>query len=463
MKKKVILMWSLFAAMTFGACTEKEAPNNEVENVEFAIELDFAGAQTRAASNAVPVTSWDIIEKIQFFLYDKTTKVVKFSAVETNPGAGTAFETTKRRYVYTSVPAGTYKLVAVASTNTKNLANITPFGATDNAVWDKNNVLAKNISALFMTHKKALYDHDTDPATADVDQWPTFMAGSSYTVAANGMKPYQEPAEIFLGTATGLDASNNPVYDVDVVVDGNVMNNATVTLKREVSLMRVRIDANGVDNHAINDDVHFAGNAAATASAILIRHLPEKMNIGAGTDGGVNSVANATTLTAVQVITEAGTSANGMATFKTANPGTGDGYGATNLTIVDTEFKLWRDIIVFPNSDRAAEAAIAALPVQPADKDIAIGNRKYLIAISGFAEAGHILADGTEVTTGGKPVYWIGVINEKFLPNQIREVNISLNTGGYLDLPTTEFGDLTIVVNEPTPWDSNIATSTVEM
>ncbi|WP_291528902.1 FimB/Mfa2 family fimbrial subunit [Bacteroides sp. UBA939] len=433
MRKKVILMWSLFAAMTFSACTENEdAP--ETENVEFSIELDFSGsAGTRAAStNAIPVTSWDIIDKIQFFLYDKTTGVVKFSAVET-PTAGNFNEgnppalSPKKKYVYTSVPAGTYKLVAVASTTAKPLTNITPFGATNDAAWDKFNVLDKNISSLYMTHK-AIVDGDNDPV------WPAFMDNTEFVDPATAMIPYQEPAEIFLGTT---------LNDADVVVTGNQMNSAAITLTREVSLMRVRIDVKS------NANVAFAGTGA-DASSVLIRHLPEKMNIGAGTAGGVNSVYNATTLKAVQFITE------GINTFKTADPVVNAGYGAdaSKLKIVDANFKLWRDIIVFPNSDRAAQAVTAG--------GNAIGNRKYLITVTGKAKAGHTLADGTPAVVGST-VYWTGIIDDKFLPNQIREVNISLNTGGYEEPPVTEFGDLTIVVNEPTPWDNNIVTSIVEM
>ncbi len=410
MRKKMILMWSLCAAMTFSACTEnEEAP--VVKGVDFAIQLKFDGAnKTRAEvtkTNAIPVTSWDIIEKVQFFLYGTTgadAGVVKFSSVET-PGSGADVSGSKK-YTYTSVPEGTYTLVAIASTTKGKMENVTSYVGTSAADWTKFNVLDKNISSLSMTHKATTF--------------PSFLS-SEYT-GATDVKAFSEPAEIFMGSTT-------------VQVQGNTANIATVTLKREVSLMRVRLNIGG------NSDVNFAAN-----NAILIRHLPKEMKIADGNDGGVSAISVTRN---VQIATG----------LNTANPAVNTGYGsdATKLSILNTAegFTMWKDIIVFPNSTRAVEA-VAATAGGNAD-----GLRRYLIAVSGKAQAGHILADGTPLDADGT-VYWYGIVPEKFLPNQIREVNITLNTGGYTELPVNEFGD-DITVSTPMNWDNNIVTSTVNM
>ncbi len=410
MKKKVILMWSLCTAMAFSACTEKEDNAPETKNVEFAVKLNFSGADTRATpSTAVPVTSWGIINEVQFFLYEKTTKVVKFSAVETPTGTGT------KEYVYTSVPQGDYILVAVASTKARNMSNITPFGAgaTGEAAWDRFNVLDKNIEDLYMTHKEI---NTGFPAFIDVDYKNDPL-----------MKAYSEPAEIFMG------------YE-EVEVEPNKMNNATVKLERQVSLMRVRL------NIGANDKVEFTGSTA-TASSILVRHLPNKMGIEQGNAGGVSADV---TLKNVQV-------ASGSDVFNTVDPTSGyaipnNPTGTPKILDAGTGFIMWRDIIVFPNSERG-DANLT---------DDADGNRRYLIAISGLGKVGHVLANG-DVLTVDTPVYWTGTVTEKFVANEIREVNITLNTGGYTDLPTTEFGDLTITVSEPEPWNAVIQVSDIYM
>ena len=47
----------------------------------------------------------------------------------------------------------------------------------------------------------------------------------------------------------------------------------------------------------------------------------------------------------------------------------------------------------------------------------------------------------------------------------IREVNLTLRTGGSTTVPVTptEYGGLTITVGAPTPWDSNIVNSDIIM
>ncbi|MEG2332901.1 MAG: hypothetical protein RSB62_11470, partial [Bacteroides sp.] len=84
------------------------------------------------------------------------------------------------------------------------------------------------------------------------------------------------------------------------------------------------------------------------------------------------------------------------------------------------------------------------------------------IVVSGKGKVGHILANGTALTAE-TTVYWSGVVKENFIPNVIREVNLTLQTGGTTEVPVnpTEYGGLTITVSAPAPWDSNIVDSNI--
>ena len=74
------------------------------------------------------------------------------------------------------------------------------------------------------------------------------------------------------------------------------------------------------------------------------------------------------------------------------------------------------------------------------------------------------MGDGTALPNDAT-VYWSGVVKENFVPNVIREVNLTLRTGGSTTVPVTptEYGGLTITVGAPTPWDSNIVNSDIIM
>lgn len=63
------------------------------------------------------------------------------------------------------------------------------------------------------------------------------------------------------------------------------------------------------------------------------------------------------------------------------------------------------------------------------------------------------------------PVYWSGLIKQNFTPNTIREVNLTLRSGGTTEVPTKprDEGGLTIDVTAPEAWSSNIVESALTL
>lgn len=412
MKRKFILVYSLFAAMMLGACSENNDPSSE-ENQKGAksklvVKLNFEGVtgkggsgQTRAQSTAIPTTSWDNIKQVQFLLYDAGTNAITFSAIAT-PQTGTT------SFTYPDVPAGNYKLVAVANaiSSTDNIVTSLD-GGTTAEVWDEWNVRQKNATNLVMSHKQGAF--------------PTF---SLPALATAGNTAYSEPAEIFMGS-------------VDVTISAGTTANPTIGLKREVSMMRVRLNVKEGDNGVDNTRVDFTEDAS-----ILVYRLPKNMGVLAGNNGGVSATSVVNNVLSIY----------GSDTFKTTDPASG--YSGT---ILGGNFTMWRDLIVFPNNGGRANNGVAS-------GDKADAARQYFIVVSGKGPVGHKLANGT-ILDAPTTVYWSGTIKENFVPNVIREANLTLRTGGSAEVPTVpvDYGDLTIVVSEPAAWDSNIVESSVIM
>jgi len=304
---------------------------------------------------------------------------------------------------------GTYKLVAVANAKSSTESiNTYVDGGTTPVEWGMWNVRQKLAQQLVMKHK---------PGT-----FPAFCAAKMTANAA-----YAEPAEIFMGSVEGV-----------VIAAGTTATPSPITLKREVSLMRVRLNVkegeNGVDNE---NTVDFTQDAS-----VMIYRLPDYMGIQSGNAGGVSPASTDTNVLALS-----------GSVFSTANPTTGYSAGGT---ILSGNFTMWRDIKVFPNNGGRANDGATTGTADP--------QRQYFIVVTGRGKAGHVLADGT-VLAADTPVYWSGVVKENFVPNVIREVNLTLRTGGTSDTVTQPvvYGGLTVTVSAPVPWDSNIVESSVIM
>lgn len=399
MNKKSILANLAFASLLFGACAENAntpAPT-EVEKTNLIVNLNFEGAgakpKTRAvgSSTAIPETSWNNIKDVQFFLYKAATNgdslVVYSKKVTGLTGAAIALA---------DIPTGSYKLVAIANVNSSSTAyNIATFldGGVTPEGWTDWNVRQKNAKNLLIKYKAGTF--------------PTFYNGKLSANAA-----YMEPSEIFKGSAENVTIGSGTTAAV-----------TDFKLKREVSLMRVRL------NSSAQNDVDFTKDAS-----ILIYRLPKDMNVSTGR----NPMSVATDVLSI----------SGTDLFKTADPVSG--YSPLKIIDETTGFTKWRDINVFPNVVGDAAAI-----------DVA---HKYFIVVSGQGPVGHVMANGQKLMTAG-PVFWSGVINDPFKASEIREVNLTLRTGGSSEPVTepTEEGNLTINVSPPVGWASNIVSTDITL
>lgn len=407
--KKSVMAYSLFVAVLMSGCAGQEENSvvGGTEKANLVVKLSLADAthvsKTRAAqSTAIPQTSWDNINQVQLFLYDGSN-TVRFSDVVIPSASTTTF-------TYPDVPVGTYTVVAVANAKSSVDAVSTYLdGGTTPAEWTLWNVRQKQVQNLALKLK---------PGT-----FPDFCASGMA-----GKSAFTEPAEIFMGAATGVTVSATGTVTVP-----------SITLKREVSLMRVRLNVKEAEGGTNNDNSAQGVDFAQDAS-IMIHRLPDLMTIEEGNSGGVSSASSVTNVLAI----------SGGEVFHTADPSTGYSPSA----ILGGNFTMWRDIVVFPNNGgRHNNNAVTG---------VASAQQQYFVVVSGRAKAGHILADGTSLSSEST-VYWSGVVKENFVPNVIREVNLTLRTGGTTTVPTnpTEYGGLTIEVSAPVPWDSNIVVSDI--
>lgn len=408
MKKVFITL--ITATLLFSACSNDDAQKpdggeNKTGSLSFDLAFEEAGSGIKAAalSRAIPITGWANIERVQMFLYEQGTGKVVFS-YEVQPSAGNT------SFPWSNIPVGDYDLALVA--NMKNTAknNITTYvagGATSEAITDFN-VRGRNLnSQIFMDLREI-----------------TFPTGHIFET---GKKAYAPASEVFTAYAEDVH-----------IVEGTPANLGTLRLKRDVSLMRVRINKKAEFLNETGREVSFAD----ASNLIVIHRLPAGFGVKTPHTtpvflGGIlnqNSNENRIMI-----------GATGNTTFNTADPGA-DKY--KNPEIIDADFTLWQDIIVLPNVLTTASMDISA------DAD---DSRKYFVVISALAPAGYKLDDGTVLTTP-TPLYWSGNIKGGFTPNVIREVNLTIRSRGSIVNPPgpEEEGDLIITVEPPQDWNDNI-------
>lgn len=409
MKKVLISLVS--AALLFSACGSDEEGHKPTEKTgDLIASIDFEGLTPKAASlsSAIPVTSWSNINKVQMFLYNATDGKVAFSAI-IDPSTAS-----DKKFQWANVPEGTYQLALVANINSAspgdNIATYLDGGITP-VPFTAYNVKDKNLnSQIFIDLKKKA----------------AFPSPSDHTFAS-GAVAYEPSSEIFTAYSSA-----------PVVIQEGVTTDLTATplqLKREISLFRVRIDKR--DKPASAPALSTV-NFLHTSNFIAIYNMPKGIGLEVGSfDGGVYAASEASRIMI---------GAEGTGTFIAADPTAADGYAPT--TILDSNFTLWRDIRVLPNASRA-EGIASNGDAAPA--------RKYFIVISGWAPAGYEYADGT-VASVAQPVYWSGTVNGVFSPNVIREVNLTISSRGYTDIPgePDKTGGLEIIVGAPEPWNSVI-------
>lgn len=410
MRKRSAYVLSFVMALMMVACSENDVNILTGETAELRLQLSFEGTtnpNSRAAeTTAIPLTSWDNIRQVQFFLYDATGKIV-YSKVET--------PTPNKPYVYTDVPTGdSYTLVAVANAKSTSDA-VTTYISNVAVEWDMHFVRQKQIGDLFIKHK--------------VGEFPQYNKPT-------GNVAITEPAEIFLA------------YQTNIKISSTQKETASLQLTREVSLFRARLnveearDESTGQTYDMKNTVDFTKNAS-----ILIYRLPEYIGISEGNGGGVSTSSDEK-----QVIAVWNTDGS---VFKTADPT--DGYKENGKIInAEEKFTMWRDIVVFPNNGGRVKGNNVT--------EDATDDQQYTIVISAQGEAGHVLADGT-ILSEPTTVYWSGLVKSVFTPNVIRDVNITLRSGGSATIPTEPVtqGDLEITVGAPADWSSVVVNTNVEL
>ncbi|MBF0575173.1 FimB/Mfa2 family fimbrial subunit [Dysgonomonas sp. GY617] len=417
--KKSFLSLFIIGAL-FSSCSNDDSPIDSPENVgELTTKLSFeeaGGNSVRAAlSTAIPITNWNNIKQVQMFLYDAAGKVAYSQTI--TPTASNL------NFTWTNIPIGTnYNLAIVANAKSSSDNIYTSLDGGANGVeWGNYNVKSKNINSQIWMGLKPL-------AT-----FPTAYDAKKET----NDKPYAEASEIFTAYASNVTIAQGVTTD---------LSGSPLQLKRDVSLLRVRVD---------RSDAKLAGvNFAHANTSILIHRQPVGLGLKLGSFAG-GIYATASNPDHIMV------AASGASTFKTTDPTTTT-HNPTK--IIDSNFSLWRDIVVFPNATMA-EVAAGKLPSGLADND-----RKYFIMISARTPDNisvanpYKLEDGT-ILTAAADLFWWATVNEVFLSNNIREVNITIKSSGSITPPVnpTEEGGLKITVSAPLPWNSEIQSTNTEV
>lgn len=310
-EKRFSLLWSLLAMVVVCACSKSggsDYPDPEKAGLTFQVTFDKTGMEGRAPqSTAIPETSWSNIKQLQFLLYNTSGQVV-YSTIVNPTSALTTF-------TYTDVPVGTgYTLVAVANVKSSSDAITTYLdGGTTPTEWTMWNVRQKTLPNLVIEHKAG--------------DFPTFCS-SKLTTAGN--TAYTEPSEIFMGASASFDVTTGITTTVPAIA-----------LKREVAMLRVRLNVKDSETDNLNT-VDFTKDAS-----IMIYRLPDNMKVGAANAGGVSSTSTDANILAVKDGT----------IFNTANPTS----GYDPKVILGGNFTMWRDIIVWPNNGgRAVNGASTA-------------------------------------------------------------------------------------------------------
>lgn len=421
--KKIYFSLITIAILLFAACNNDVPGNEKVEETGTLIakisfegkELKSAQAATRAAgSTAIPVVSWDNVKQIQLFLY-KTDGTVAFSRT-VKPSDLDDKTDESGTYTWDNVPLGTYKLGLLANAKSSTDAVVTTIDGTPAELGDQN-VVSKNIGSILISQKRG-----------DLPVIPRYFTPQDWDPRVG----YIQPAEIFTAYHVG-----------DVVIsEGENIVPGTLTLRREVALLRARFDIDKIPNNESKDKVNFDSNIGF----IVVQRLPENFMLTPATfSGGVSTTSNVNSVLI---------GASGTDTYLKEDP-SADKY--SDPVIIDGNYTRWQDILVLPN---------AALSENKSKTDPAADSRKYFIIIAAQVNhAGYIYEDGTVAEEDGQPVYWYGIVDGVFTKNVIREVNMTLATKGYPLFPEEPQGQggLTITIGAPEDWDSEIVSTNMNI
>lgn len=430
--KKFFLSALTAVAIMFSACSNSDdvvSPEGNDGSVKLAMKFEEANASGIRAlppkSTAIPKTSWGNINKVRLFLYNPTTGVIGYSHVvdPSTIAVGDPYE-----FGFYDVPSGTgYELLLMANVNSSEdpiATSVNGWGSF--AEFGNHTVRTKTFNT----------DVVMDLQKLDATKLGNLAAQGHVVPAARVL--YNPISEIFTASKSGVDIITGVTRDIT---------STPLPLKREVSMMRVRIDKTVDFLNEPGAEVNFNH----TSNLIAVQTIADKFGVKVGSfAGGILGAADREKI----VI-----GANGNNTFRTTDPTTATHTnntvsGANPTVIVPGSFTLWQEIIVLPNTTKAEGKAAA---------DNAEQSRKYTVIVSAWAPAGYEFDNGTTLAAAG-PVYWSGIIDEVFLENNIREVNLTIKSRGDKEWPEIkEEGGLEITVGAPLQWEDAIESSNKEI
>lgn len=423
--KKFFLSALAAVAIMFSACNSDETVNPEENtgSVKLAInfeEANSAGVRaTPAMSKAIPVTSWSNIDRVRMFLYNPTDGTIKYS-YEVDPATRA-----DKTFPFGNIPVGNgYELLLVA--NARNAGSNHLFTSLDGtlfAEWGDYTVRDKKFNTQVLMDLKEL----------DAAEYPV-----AHTIPA-GVKLYHPIPEIF----TAYQSNVNIQLGVTTPL-------GTAGLKREVAMMRVRIDKS-IDflNASYDGGAKVSFNHASNAIAVQV--IPVGLGVKVGSfAGGISAPSNDNRIMI---------GALGATTFREGDPSSATHKNPGNAapTIVDANFTLWQEVIVLPNATKQ-EVAGGLTASSNANE-----NRRYQIIISAWAPKGYVTDKGVTLQAAA-PIYWSGVIDGAFVENNIREVNITIKSSGDTEWPEVKkVGGLEITIGAPLDWNSEIQRTDIEI
>lgn len=374
----------------FSCNTEAPTENNgnttgDGRSGEVTLNLGFDKApatQAYAQSSAKPTTSWtQNIKDLHILFVSTADNKVKAARELALPQDGTAGAHT---FVLQNIPASPtgahYDVYVIANSATGNNIERT---------WEPAAVTGYDIADLLMKLKEKTLGEKPVPPAEDPEK---------------DSKGYEEPAEIFIGV----------LNNADVAPDTNNQL-AAITLKRAVSMMRVRINQSAEASNSIID-------FKTAQASFRIRRVGMSVN-------PLSSISFASPKREAAVLYIKGK-------FNDAEPTSG--YGTGTILDPDNGLTLWKDIKLLPGGSAST------------------GNEKFDIVLIGHAPASYIpLGKNTPIGGTGGLVAWSGAVQKAVGANNILEINLTLNSRGkWVDDPDEpgipkpgQYGDVTIDVN----------------
>lgn len=411
MKKNQIFSMMLAAAVAFGAAscdktTEGAGDVSTGGTGDLAISFAFGEQEsTRATqSTAKPITTWKNNIKSAAVFCANTAGVVKYAQSVTLDLTKT--DGAAQQVLLPGIPAGTYNVYVFTNWDQ---------GDVTNQSMKVSTAKGRNIQDLYMEALSAASDAED------------YVTDAEKTTS----KFYKEAPEVFVAKQD----------NITVRADQSVTVPTAFKLERIVGLVRVRIYPK--DPEAV---AHIDFKNAK--SSVRLRRIFTGSNL----NKNLHRIEEGT-------IAAEKTTFLSIGAFKDQEPTEGYDMSGGKKILTDSNFKFWKDMILFPGGADASGASAS----------------KLNLVITGITKDNQYVPAGkTEPAGQGSQIAWVGGVNGKLNPNGILELNCTISSAGTVvidpskpgggdgEVPEAgEYGNLTISV-ELVPW-GNITSVDVEM